>query len=303
MAATLTALSDGEIFALADYTLIGRGEDATLRLSDWEVSRQHATIKRDGPNYWLLDLGSANGSYVNDEALSAARVLRAGDRLQFGSSVFRFDEAAVASDRGAAPVAEKTQVLWRSPTAIKGQPATLFVADLKGFTAISARLSSEEVAALLQEWYADCNAIMKHYGASIDKFIGDCIFAYWHGIASDICVRAVQAGQSLRAAEQAAASPTRALLRHQGIVLDCGVGLHVGEVAIGAMGKGINTALGDAVNVTFRIEGLTRKLGKPLLVSSDFVDGMAEGRRYFESCGRHEVKGRPEDVEVFSLRQ
>lgn len=301
MAAKLKALTDGESFPLSDYNLIGRGEDATLKLADFEVSRQHATIKRDGQHYWLVDLGSANGSFVNDEALAVARVLRAGDRLQFGSSVFLFEQAAV--EKPHVSLSDKTQVLFRSPTVLKGQPVTLFVADLKGFTGISAQLAPADVAALLQEWYADCNAIMKDYGATIDKFIGDCLFAYWHGVAPDISVKAVQAAQALRAAELAASSPTRSLLRRQGITLDCGIGLHVGDVAVGAMGKGVNTALGDAVNVAFRIESLTRKLERPLLVSAEFVESLAEAGRYFETCGTHEVKGRPEPVEIFSLRQ
>ena len=99
-------------------------------------------------------------------------------------------------------------------------------------------------------------------------------------------------------------SPTRALLKQmKNIVLDCRIGLHVGEVAIGAMGKGVNTALGDAVNIAFRIEGLTRSVDKPALVSAAFLDGWDEGRAYFESCGFHEIKGQSERIEVFALKQ
>ncbi|WP_287139912.1 adenylate/guanylate cyclase domain-containing protein [Mesorhizobium sp.] len=301
MSATLTALSNRGAYRLGDFNLIGRGEHATIRLDDGEVSRQHATIRRDGANYWVVDVGSANGSYVNDVALTTARVLHTGDRVQFGRSIFLFDQGTTAPDPDSQVANTKTQ--WGNPAAPKSRPATLFVADLKEFTGISARLSPEQVAALLAEWYMDCNMILKHYGASIDKFIGDCVFAYWHETAADVCVSAVQAAQALRAAEDAATSPTRVLVREQqDIVLDCRIGLHVGEVAIGAMGKGINTALGDAVNLAFRIEGLTRKLDKPLLVSAQFVEHWPEGRHYFESCGYHEVKGRAEMIEVFSLK-
>ena len=81
------------------------------------------------------------------------------------------------------------------------------------------------------------------------------------------------------------------------------VGCEVGEVAIGAMGKGVNTALGDAVNIAFRIEALTRTVERPALVSAAFLDGWEEGRPYFESCGVHEIRGLSEPIEVFSLRQ
>ena len=94
------------------------------------------------------------------------------------------------------------------------------------------------------------------------------------------------------------------LLREtRGIVLDCRIGLHVGDVAIGAMGKGVHTALGDAVNVVFRIEGLTRTVDRPELVSAAFLEGWPEGQTYFESCGEHRMKGISEPIEVFALRR
>jgi len=303
MPATLKTLTSGEAFLLGDFNLIGRSEDATIRLADSGISRQHATIRREGVHYWLVDLGSANGSYVNDVALTTARVLRDGDRLQFGSALFLFDQNETSSSPDSAVSGMKTQVLRRSPATVKTQAVTLFVGDLKGFTQMSSQLPAERVADLLREWYADCNSIMKQYGASIDKFIGDCVFAYWHGTEADIRTKAVQAAQALRAVEVGSNSPTRMLLKEQkNITLDCRIGLHLGNVAIGAMGKGINTALGDAVNLAFRIEGLTRKVDKPILVSTAFLNGWEEGSKYFESSGYHEVKGLADMIEVFSLK-
>ena len=79
-----------EIF-LDDFNLIGRSPDASIRLVDGGASRQHATIRRDGQLFWVSDLGSANGSFINDVAVSTARALRHGDRVQFGTSNFIFD--------------------------------------------------------------------------------------------------------------------------------------------------------------------------------------------------------------------
>ena len=304
MPATLKAPATGEVFTLEDYSRIGRSRDATICLSDAGVSRQHAAIRRDGVHYWLTDLGSSNGSYVNDLALTAARVLRNGDRVRFGGSVFHFlqGEAGQAGDAGSAGM--KTQVFLADPAPLRRDAVTLFVADLKGFTLMSSRLSPEQVASLLREWYADCNAVLKQHGASIDKFIGDCVFAYWHGTDAVIRAAAVEAALALRAAETATASPTRAFLKAQmDIALDCRIGLHLGDVAIGAMGRGINTALGDAVNLAFRIEGLTRQLDEPILASTAFLQGWEHGRDLFQPAGRHAVKGHPEPVEVFSLRR
>lgn len=304
MAATLKALTGGEVFTLEDFNLIGRSEEATIRLADAGISRQHATIRREGGHYWLVDLGSANGSYVNDVALTNARALRDGDRLQFGSAIFLFDKGGSTNLPEQTLLGMKTQVLRRAPVPVKTQPATLFVGDLKGFTAMSSRLSAEQVADLLREWYADCNAIMQRTGAMIDKFIGDCVFAYWPGVDQDARLRALEAARALRAAEREALSPTRRLLRaEKNITLDCRVGLHVGNVAIGAMGRGINTALGDAVNLAFRIEGLTRVVNRSILVSAQFMDGLEIDKSQFDHCGLFDVKGHPEKVEIYAAAE
>ncbi|MBR1232052.1 adenylate/guanylate cyclase domain-containing protein [Bradyrhizobium sp. AUGA SZCCT0182] len=295
--------ASGEVFELKDFTLIGRGEGMTVRLRDSNVSRQHATIRREGVNYWLVDLGSANGSYVNDVALTSARTLCHGDRIQFGNSVLVFQKGEFAEAQDP-PLSEKTAIPLNGTPAPKSVNVTLFVADLKDFTGISAMLSPNQLADLLSEWYADCHAILGQYGASIDKFIGDSVFAYWHGTDADTRVRALSAAVALRAVEIAPTSNTRVLLRAQhNIQLDCRIGMHIGTVAMGPMGKGISTALGDAVNIAFGIEALTRVVGQPALVSAAFLEGWDQGRQYFDSCGHHKIKGRGALIEVFALRQ
>ena len=303
MAAILREADNGESHPLGDFNLIGRSQDATIRLNDTGISRQHASIRREGRLYWITDLGSANGSYVNDIALTSSRVLRHGDRIQLGTLhlVFDQDESETTRDLAAGG---KTQMLRTAVNLpVKTVRATLLVGDLKDFTRISSQLSAEEVAAMLREWYADCEAILKPRGAVIDKFIGDGVFAYWPASDPDTRHRAAEAARLL-SNEAAAHSPTRIQLREEkGIIVQCNIGLNIGEVALGAMGRGVNTAVGEAVNITFRIESLTRKLERPVLVSAAFVEGMPDAATFFEPAGTHLVKGQPDPVEVFSLRE
>lgn len=295
-------LGSGQRHELGDTSLIGRAEGADVRLSDGSVSRQHAAIRFEDGRFWIVDLGSANGTFVNGVALSAARVLQSGDRLQVGASVLVFELEDAAPDPGGVH-ADRTELAQLPPVPLRSTPVTLLVADLKGFTAICERLTAGQVADLLREWYADCEAVLKRHGASIDKFIGDCVFAYWHGTGPSVRFGAVRAAEALRAVEAAPVSATRLLLRAEaGIALDCRIGIHVGQVAMGAMGKGISTALGDAVNMAFRIEGLTRFVQRPMLVSAAFLEGWPEGAAAFESCGRHEIKGYRDAIEVFAPR-
>lgn len=300
MPAILKDLSSGQSYPLEDFTLIGRGEGATLQLADSGVSRQHASIRREDRDYWVLDLGSANGSFVNGVELTAARVLRSGDRLQLGNSTLMFLDSGAAE--GPSPADDdRTRISLAQPRAVASEAVTLFVADLTGFTRMSQQLDADQVAALLREWYADCQLILRQHGATIDKFIGDSVFAFWHGVDLATRARALAAAEALRSVEIDPASPTRQLLRSEhDITLDCRVGIHVGTVAVGQMGKGITTALGDAVNIVFRIEALTRAVSQPILVSAAFAAGWQPQARAFRSCGSHMVKGAAHPIEVFA---
>ena len=72
MPALLRDVKSGAVFEIGAFALIGRGESATVRLVDSSISRQHASIRQEDLNFWLVDLGSANGTFVNDVALTAA---------------------------------------------------------------------------------------------------------------------------------------------------------------------------------------------------------------------------------------
>ena len=301
MAAILREADTGITHHLEEFNLIGRSQDATIRLDDSGISRQHATIRREGRMYWITDLGSANGCYVNDVALSSSRALRNGDRIQLGTLMLVFEQDDSGSTQDL--VGGKTQMLRTAVgLPVKTVQATLLVGDLKDFTRISSQLTAEEVAAMLREWYADCEGILKPRGAVIDKFIGDGVFAYWSSSDPDTRLHAAEAAKLLSSAE-AAQSPTRKwLAEHKGITVQCNVGLNIGPVALGAMGRGVNTAVGEAVNLTFRIESLTRKLDQPVLASAAFVHGIADGPSLFDHAGTHPVKGQPEPVEVYGLK-
>lgn len=302
MGAHIKSLISGESFPLEDFTLVGRSNEATIRLNEGSISRQHATIRREGIHYWLMDLGSANGTYVNDMAITTSRVLKDGDRVQFGSNIFTFQQEEGPTHDGGS-IGITTTVLRRTPVVVRTQPVTLVVGDLKGFTQLSAQVTADKLADLMREWYADCNVIMRKHGATIDKFIGDCVFAYWPDVSPETRQQAVSVARALRNPDVEAHAPTRAFLRQtQNITLDCRVGLHLGEVAMGAMGKGINTAVGDAVNVAFRIESLTRQLDCGVLASAAFLQDWDPGREFFETKGRHALKGVSDQVEVYALR-
>lgn len=72
-----------------DQTTIGRDASCVLAISDSSVSRRHAVIERHGSTYRVTDLGSTNGTCVNETRVSSCE-LSPGDRLQIGGFIYKF---------------------------------------------------------------------------------------------------------------------------------------------------------------------------------------------------------------------
>jgi pSer/pThr/pTyr-binding forkhead associated (FHA) protein len=91
--ATLTALNGGQTFALgASVVTLGRLPESDVVVDDPGASRQHARIRNSNGEFVLTDLGSTNGTLVNDESVQE-RVLDDGDRIMIGETVLEFRRA------------------------------------------------------------------------------------------------------------------------------------------------------------------------------------------------------------------
>ena len=81
----------GQVYELVrDETLIGRSDDVDLVVSDTSISRKHAKITLQDEGFFLSDLGSTNGSFVNKEAVDDPLPLAEGDKVAIGHIVFKF---------------------------------------------------------------------------------------------------------------------------------------------------------------------------------------------------------------------
>ena len=81
----------GMIYDLDGDLVLGRGDRAEIRLEDPFASAQHARIFEQGGAVVIEDLGSTNGTYLNEELLQAPRPLYPGDRVRIGESEFAFE--------------------------------------------------------------------------------------------------------------------------------------------------------------------------------------------------------------------
>jgi hypothetical protein len=79
----------GKAYGLDESVTLGRG-DVEIRLDDPFASSRHARISRQGPVVVIEDLGSTNGTYLNDELLTGPQPLHDGDRIRIGDSEFSY---------------------------------------------------------------------------------------------------------------------------------------------------------------------------------------------------------------------
>jgi adenylate cyclase len=178
--------------------------------------------------------------------------------------------------------------------------AALIATDLRGFTALSDRLPSNELIALLDDYFDAVTSPIAKRGGEVLKFVGDGVLAIFAAdtgeseAATAALAASVDALGRLKALNEERLEATQPLIR-------IGIGLHVGSVSygnVGAIDRLDFTAIGPAVNLVCRLESLTKRLDRPLLMSSDFA---ALIKRPLIALGFHPVKGFSEPEEVFGL--
>lgn len=177
-------------------------------------------------------------------------------------------------------------------------PATVLFADLEGFTTFSENHEPEEVVDALNELFGRLEPIMYEYGATVDKYIGDAIMAFFGAPVRRF-------DHAARALTCAVAMQEAALVFRQetGIAFYLRVGLHTGDVIVGCIGsqeRADYTVIGDTVNLASRLEGKNKDFGSWILCSKQSIDA-APGVVWAEPA-RAQIKGKAEAVDVFIVR-
>jgi adenylate cyclase len=182
--------------------------------------------------------------------------------------------------------------------------AVIWYADIRGFTTVSDSAPGPVVVELLNEVFEILTASLRVHGGQVLKFIGDgmlAIFSFEEHDRAETCRHALDAAiEAMRNIDEMNKARATAGLP----VASVDLALHLGEVLYGNVGATDRldfTVIGPAVNEVARIEALCEPLDRPVLVSAEFVSGIAGVDGRLESLGRHALRGIREPKEIFAL--
>ncbi len=250
-------LPDGGRHDLSGTCRIGRAPESELCLTDSEISRRHAIIQAQGElEFWLVDLGSANGTCVNGRRLSQSVRLHNGDIIRVGNHEIEFATEILSAMHPAGKQAMASTMIH-----IRQARCWLMVADIIGSTKLAQTLSASEFPRMTGAWFKDCRQIIDDCGGHMSKYLGDGFFCYWED-SEDSAIQVRQAVARLYGAQQTAIPPFRVVL-------------HFGAAALGTVPTMNELNLhGPEVNFVFRIEKVASALKQTVLFSEAAVQRM-----------------------------
>lgn len=178
--------------------------------------------------------------------------------------------------------------------------AAVLFADLRGFTALSETTDPAAMIAALDSWFDRVAGAVHAFGGEVLKFIGDGVLAIFP--VNDAPAEACEAALRAVVAARAGMAHLDASRKTQGLPpLPFGVALHLGEILWGNIGAADRldfTAIGPAVNLVSRLEGLCRPLGHSVLISGAVA---AEITMPLLPLGEHLLRGIAAPCTVFTL--
>jgi len=290
------AEQEAHTITIGHICTIGRIEGNDLVLSSTYVSKNHAVIRwqSDGKHY-IVDLGSSNGTFLNDRRVTIPAALKSGDEIKIGECRLEFVERESRETPVSEDEAVGTQVL------LQRKATCILVVDIRNYTGLSEAIPAAELSVFIGKWFKEVQAIIEQHGGEIDKYIGDAVMAVWKMAQKDEDNNYVR--WPLETAKEVVALARdydRLISRsHPPHHFAVGCGIHLGEAIVGKVGE--PTVMGDCVNVAFRIEGLCKVLGHPILLSREVKSAAGDAFAY-RDLGLHRLKGKSNDIHVFALK-
>ena len=176
---------------------------------------------------------------------------------------------------------------------------TVLFTDVRGFTTISEGLDPKQLSQLMNEFLTPLTEVIYKHRGTVDKFMGDCIMAFWGAPLADPnhARNAIMAGLEMH---DALAKLKTEFDARGWPEIRIGVGLNTGRMSVGNMGSKLRTAytvMGDAVNLASRLEGITKEYGADMIVGEATREAVPDV--IFRELDRVRVKGKDEAVAIY----
>jgi len=197
-------------------------------------------------------------------------------------------------------------------TAARHQRVAVLFADVRGFTRISESIGAVRTMAFLQGFHERVTHVIFQHGGTLEKYIGDAVMATFGTPMSgpDDASRALRCAVTL-AAETSRWSAER--VADGEVPVEIGIGAHYGDAVVGSIGDGQRLdylVIGDTVNVTSRLERLTREMDAQIVVTDELVTQVrAEGTaadgllHRFTPRGEVRVAARDQPIRVWTAQR
>ncbi|MDX2099710.1 MAG: adenylate/guanylate cyclase domain-containing protein [Leptolyngbyaceae cyanobacterium bins.59] len=269
----------------------GRSDDNNFVLPDRWISRNHAMLQcMETGEYYLIDLGSRNGSFVNGRRVSIPVTLRNGDLLTFGQTEMGFycppNEQTGDTSTGTTDKEFTATAILHVRRLI-----SVMVVDIRNFTGLTRQTDEKILSEVIGTWFRHAGNIIRQYGSWVDKYIGDAVMAVWiHGtenVGEDEMLRVLHAVHALH-------KMTSDLHNQYPLPfpLRVGAGINTGFAMVGNTGTGDRpdyTALGDTVNAAFRLETSTKQIGLDVALGQTTYNYLAPLKPTVEVFKEHVV--------------
>lgn len=276
--------TNGQQTTVRGACYLGRAATSNVVINDEKVSRRHAMIHQQGAQeYWLIDLGSSNGTYLNGRRVTSPIRLNHGDRVEIAKYSFGFHQ----SDTVALPKPEMDRTTEQTLPDIKTVTCWLLVADIEQHTQMVQKVAPEEVSRVTGRWLSACKQVIDDEKGVINKFLGDGFFAYWNASAPDSAAQVARVVAALRAMQDTGTLRFRIVVHH-------------GKVFVGGASLGEESFMGGEVNFIFRAEKLASKLSQIRLVSATAAAEL-KTQLPLTTVGSHEVPSFEGTYEFFTF--
>ena len=185
------------------------------------------------------------------------------------------------------------------------KPATILFSDIRGYSFVAARSDPQALVAQLNEYLTAMVECVFRFGGTLDKFIGDAVMAVWGNTRSDgVRTDAVNAVSAALAMREELARLNKDWAARGLPPLRIGVALNHGEVVVGNIGSPQRmefTVIGDAVNISWKLQELTKDLGADLIVGESVMALVIE-EFDLRPLGQAKIRSLPQPVEIFEVR-